>query len=149
MEIVAWGHEWQLGYAKHPPLVAWLAEAARLIGGSNGVWPIYLLGQLCVVTAFWAVWRLGLRDREPWIGLAGVLVMETTGRYTWMTLEFNHSLVVLPFFALTALFLYRALVSGRAPLVDCHGHFPGSRAQREVHDPPAGRGHRGLPDHAS
>ena len=56
VEVVAWGHEWRLGYPKHPPLVAWLAEAARSIGGVSGVWPIYLLGQLCVVTAFWAVW---------------------------------------------------------------------------------------------
>jgi 4-amino-4-deoxy-L-arabinose transferase-like glycosyltransferase len=114
VEIVAWGHEWQLGYAKHPPLVAWMAEAARLVGGSNGVWPIYLLGQLCVVTAFWAVFKLGCEiAAAPWVGLAAVLVLETTGRYTWMTLEFNHSLVVLPFFALTALFLYRALTNGR------------------------------------
>jgi hypothetical protein len=30
-----------------------------------------------------------------------------------MTLEFNHSLVDLPFFALTALFLYRALMHGQ------------------------------------
>ena len=109
VEVVAWGHEWQLGYQKHPPLVAWLAEAARLIGGTSGLWSIYLLGQLCVVTAFWAVWRLGLEIMGPVAALAAVLVLEATGRYTWMTFEFNHSLVVLPFFALTALFLYRAL----------------------------------------
>ena len=113
VEVVAWGHEWQLGYQKHPPLVAWLAEAARLVGGASGVWPIYLLGQLCVVIAFWAVWRLGLEITGPWLALAAVLVLEATGRYTWMTLEFNHSLVDLPFFALSALFLYRALADGR------------------------------------
>jgi len=113
VEVVAWGHEWQLGYTKHPPLVAWLAEAARSIGGASGLWPVYLLGQLCVVTAFWAVWRLGLEVATPWIALAAVVALETTGRYTWMTLEFNHSLVDLPFFALTALFLYRALMHGR------------------------------------
>jgi 4-amino-4-deoxy-L-arabinose transferase-like glycosyltransferase len=110
VEVVAWGHEWQLGYTKHPPLVAWLAEAARSIGGRSGLWSIYLLGQLCVVTAFWAVWRLGLEVLNAWVALAAVVALETTGRYTWMTLEFNHSLVDLPFFALTALFLYRALM---------------------------------------
>jgi 4-amino-4-deoxy-L-arabinose transferase-like glycosyltransferase len=113
VEVVAWGHEWQLGYTKHPPLVAWLAEAARSIGGRSGLWPIYVLGQLCVVTAFWAVWRLGLEVATPWVALAAVVALETTGRYTWMTLEFNHSLVDLPFFALTALFLYRALMRGQ------------------------------------
>src|SRR5262245_16053102 len=113
VEVVAWGHEWQMGYTKHPPLVAWLAEAARSIGGAGGFLPIYLLGQLCVVTAFWAVWRLGLEVTNAWVALAAVVALETTGRYTWMTLEFNHSLVDLPFFALTALFLYRALMRGQ------------------------------------
>ena len=27
VEIVAWGHQWQFGYFKHPPLPSWLAEA--------------------------------------------------------------------------------------------------------------------------
>jgi len=113
VEVVAWGHEWQMGYTKHPPFVAWLAEAARSIGGASGLWPIYLLGQMCVVAAFWAVWRLGLDVTNAWVALAAVLALETTGRYTWMTLEFNHSLVDLPFFALTTLFLYRALMRGQ------------------------------------
>jgi 4-amino-4-deoxy-L-arabinose transferase-like glycosyltransferase len=113
VENVAWGHEWRLGYPKHPPLASWLAEAARLVGGDGGAWPIYLLGQLCVVTALWGVWRLGLELTSPSIALASVLILEATGRYTWMTLEFNHNLAVLPFFPLTALCLYRALMTGR------------------------------------
>ena len=28
IEMVYWGHEWQWGYYKHPPLTAWLAELA-------------------------------------------------------------------------------------------------------------------------
>jgi 4-amino-4-deoxy-L-arabinose transferase-like glycosyltransferase len=113
VEIVAWGHEWQFGYPKHPPLAPWLAEAARSLGGHHGLWPIYVLGQLCVVIAFWAVWRLGRELTTPPIALAAVLVLEATGRYTWMTLELNHSLVVLPFFPLSALCLYCALTTGR------------------------------------
>jgi hypothetical protein len=113
VEVVAWGHEWELGYQKHPPLVAWLAEVARLAGGTDALWPIYLLGQLCVVTAFWAVWQLGLEVADPPRALASVLVLEATGRYTWMTFEFNHSLVDLPCIALSALFLYRALARRR------------------------------------
>ena len=113
VEIVAWGHEWRLGYPKHPPLAPWLAEAARALGGNHALWPIYVLGQLCVVIAFWAVWRLGRELTTPAIAFASVLMLEATGRYTWMTLELNHSLVVLPFFPLTALCLYRALTTGR------------------------------------
>ncbi|HEV8438561.1 MAG TPA: glycosyltransferase family 39 protein [Methylomirabilota bacterium] len=109
VELVAWGHEWRLGYPKHPPLASWLGEAARLISGAGGVWAIYLLGQLCVIIAFWAVWRLGLELTSPAVALAAILVLEATGRYTWMTLEFNHNLAVLPFFPLSALCVYRAL----------------------------------------
>ena len=29
MEWLAWGHQWQLGYPKHPPFPAWLAAALR------------------------------------------------------------------------------------------------------------------------
>ena len=32
VEWLAWGHEWQLGYHKHPPLAAWVADLAwRLV----------------------------------------------------------------------------------------------------------------------
>lgn len=109
VEVVAWGHEWQLGYQNHPPLTAWLAEAARLAGGANGVWAIYLLTQLAVVTAFWGVWRLALHVVDPATALVAVLLTGIASRYTWMTLELNHNAVVLPFFSLSVLCFYRAL----------------------------------------
>ena len=65
IEGLAWGHEWQLGYLKHPPLYPWLMElASRLEEGAN--WPLYLLSQLAVVIAFWALWLLARARRTAW-----------------------------------------------------------------------------------
>ncbi len=117
-EIVSWGHEWQFGYYKHPPLIAWMEETARqlefLMGGGDGgkPWAIYLLGQCAIVLTFWAVWLLSRRllsAQESFIaalGLAGTFVCSAT------SLEFNHNILLLPFFALTGWFAFEALRAG-------------------------------------
>ena len=35
VEIVYWGHEWQWGYVKHPPLPSWLSEAAVAVSADS------------------------------------------------------------------------------------------------------------------
>ena len=57
MEAVLWGSEWEWGYDKHPPLSGWMAELFSERMGDAGV---YLLSQLCVVSAGWGIFRLGL-----------------------------------------------------------------------------------------
>jgi hypothetical protein len=111
IEVVAWGHEWQLGYQNHPPLTAWLAELARQAGGRHGDWALYLLTQVAVVTALWGLWRLALHVVGAPTALIVVLVTGVASRYTWMTLEFNHNAVVLPCFSLGVLCFYRALTT--------------------------------------
>ena len=70
-EIVSWGHEWQLGYYKHPPLVSWISEAARVLSGNQATFFIYVAGQLAIVLTFFAIWRLALllklreKDKKP------------------------------------------------------------------------------------
>src|SRR5262245_62863382 len=54
--VLAVGHEWQLGSVYGPPLAYWVAEAAFRFAGLPG---LYLVAQLCVVAAFWAVFALG------------------------------------------------------------------------------------------
>jgi len=58
IEGLAWGHEWQLGYHKGPPLFAWLVELAAVLSGKQ-LWLIYLESQICVAVAFFGVWQLG------------------------------------------------------------------------------------------
>src|ERR1700704_5528833 len=55
-EVLAVGHEFQLGTDLGPPLAFWLAEIAYTGGGPRAV---YLLAQICVVVTYWAVFTLG------------------------------------------------------------------------------------------
>jgi 4-amino-4-deoxy-L-arabinose transferase-like glycosyltransferase len=113
VEFAAVGREWQLGYAKHPPLLAWICAALHDLCGGWGDWPFYLLGQLCVAVAFWAVWRLARTVLDAPAALLAVLLLEATSYYTWMASGFNHNVLSLPCFALLTLCLHRALTRRR------------------------------------
>src|SRR5919106_6160348 len=54
--VLAIGQDFQLGTDFGPPLAFWLAELAYRAAGMFGV---YLLSQLCIVTAFSAMMALG------------------------------------------------------------------------------------------
>ena len=56
-ELWAWGKEFQLGYAKHPPLSAWLAGAWFAVMPRSNV-SFYLLASLNVAVALAGVWML-------------------------------------------------------------------------------------------
>ena len=112
IEGLAWGREWQLGYFKHPPLSPWLMEVfARLGGGTD--WPFYLLSQLCVVVAFWAVWRVSRDMLGPARAALAVLLLEGIYYHNFTSPEFNANMVLLPFWALTVWSLHRTLATGR------------------------------------
>ena len=57
VEWLAWGHEWQLGYRKHPPLGAWLGELAFQAGG-GALAAVYLLSFLNVALGLVCAWRV-------------------------------------------------------------------------------------------
>lgn len=109
VEIAAWGREWEWGYHKHPPLPAWLCEIAFQAGLRSGVWSIYLLSQLLMGLTFWTVWRLARQLLPAGPAMISVAALEGTALYTALTPEFNHSVVVLPFFALASLCFFNAL----------------------------------------
>jgi 4-amino-4-deoxy-L-arabinose transferase-like glycosyltransferase len=108
IEQLSWGHEWQFGYHKHPPLAAWIAELSCLATGRS-VWPIYLAAQLCVGACFWAAWQLGRECLSPRLALCAVLVLEASYYYNFTTPELNNNVVSRTFWALSILFLYRAI----------------------------------------
>ena len=56
--VLAVGHEFQLGTYLGPPLAFWLAELAFDLFGRSMV-GVYLLSQACVVVTYWAVFALG------------------------------------------------------------------------------------------
>src|SRR4029450_5679778 len=53
-DVLAVGHEFQLGTYLGPPLAFWLAEIAFDLAGHSLV-GVYLLSQACVVVTYWAV----------------------------------------------------------------------------------------------
>jgi 4-amino-4-deoxy-L-arabinose transferase-like glycosyltransferase len=111
-EIVSWGRHWQAGYYKHPPLIAWIAEAARQIEfafGGGKPWALYLCGQLAIVATYWAVWRFAARLLSPREGFLAALALAGNWVFTTISLEFNHNTILLPFFALTGWFAFEAL----------------------------------------
>lgn len=112
VEMLFFGREWQWGYFKHPPLPAWLAEAAfRVCGGR--IWGVSALAQLCVVVCFWSVWRLGRLLLGPRLALGAAALLEVSWSYTGGSTEFNHNVCLYPFWTLAILLAYRALEDGR------------------------------------
>jgi Dolichyl-phosphate-mannose-protein mannosyltransferase len=111
-EITSYGHELQLGYFKHPPLASWVMEAGRRASGQQAIWAIYLTARLVVVAAFFGVWRLARRLVNPPNAFMVVLALEASFAYTIEALDFNHIVMVLPFFTLSGWCLYAALSEG-------------------------------------
>ena len=112
IEGLDWGHEWQLGYHKHPPIKPWFLEATAVLSHRSD-WAFYLLSQLCVVVAFWAVWRLAKEFVSPRWALVSVLILEGIYYHNYTSPEFNVNVAELPFWALTGLFSWVALTKGR------------------------------------
>lgn len=108
LEMLTWGHEWQLGYYKHPPFPAWAAEAASQLFG-NTVWPTYLLSQLTTAACFWAVFRIGKDAIGNRGALLAVLLLEACYYYNFTTPEFNNNVTSRGFCALAVLFLHQGL----------------------------------------
>jgi 4-amino-4-deoxy-L-arabinose transferase-like glycosyltransferase len=110
IEALVYGHEWQLGYDKLPPLPWWLVEIVyRMIGHD---FAYYLLAQVAVVAAFAAVFAMA----RPLIGSRGallaVLILDGLHYLNYTSAKFNHDVVQLPFWALAGLAFHRALRNG-------------------------------------
>ena len=103
---LAVGKEWLLGSPYGPPLAFWLANLAFGLAGIVGV---YLLSQLCVVIAFWAVFALGRRIVGAAHATMAVLLMGGISVFTVPTLEFGPAVLAMPLTALALLFYWRAL----------------------------------------
>lgn len=112
VEDLALGREWQLGYWKHPPLPWWAADLAYRLTGD--VHAVYLLGPLAAVACMYVVWLLGRDIVGGFRSLIAVLALEGIHFFNFSVPKFAHDQMQLPFWALTGLFLYRALTRERA-----------------------------------
>jgi len=112
VESVFWGKEWQWGYYKHPPMVPWVAEMVAVIF-NRSVWAFYFLSQLCIATTFIAVWRLAKLILQPTQAILSVMMLEGVYYYNFTSPEYNHNVLLMPLWAWTIYFAWRALSSGK------------------------------------
>src|SRR4051812_9492115 len=112
VEDLALGREWQLGYWKHPPLPWWVADVVYRLTGD--VHAVYILGPLAAAVCMYLVWLLGRDIVGGFQSLIAVLALEGIHFFNFSVPKFAHDQMQLPFWAMTGLFLYQALVQGRA-----------------------------------
>jgi hypothetical protein len=98
--VLAVGHEFQFGTEFGPPLAFWLAEIVYRAAGMAGV---YLLSQVCVVTTFWAVLRLGRAIVGDSHAVMAVLLMAGIAVFSAPTAEFGPAILAAPLWALLLL----------------------------------------------
>jgi hypothetical protein len=107
-EGLAWGHEWQWGYHKHPPLPSWMVEISFLLLGDVGP---FLLSQLAIVTTFIFIFLLGREIFSEKEALIAVILLVGIYYFSLPTAEFNHNIAQMPVWAAMIYFFYRALNS--------------------------------------
>ena len=112
-EGFAYSLQWQWGYERDPYLVSLMVALGRLLT-NNHTWILYFFSQLAILAAFWAVWQLaraiGLSRLHA---LISMLCLEGIAFYNYSTPEFNDNVLVLPFWAWSGYFFYRACQTER------------------------------------
>jgi len=108
--VLAVGHEFQLGTYLGPPLAFWLAEIAFALAGMFGV---YVLSQACVVATYWAVFALGRSIVGAQHAALAVLLMVGVAAFTVPTPDFGPVILTMPLWAIILLHYWRAVGEGR------------------------------------
>ncbi len=113
IEALAWGSNLDWGFNKHPPMSAFLPEVFYQIFGAQD-WAYYLLSQICVVISFFAVYKFAEDFFENKIFcLLSVLLLEGIYFYNFTTPEFNVNVCLMPFWALTVLYLWKGFKNNK------------------------------------
>jgi uncharacterized membrane protein YwzB len=111
-ELLAVGHEFQLGTYLGPPLAFWLAEVAYQLAGDR-LFGVYLLSQLCVVITYWSVFALGRDMIGRQHAAMAVLLMVGITVFTVTTPDFSPTLLATAIWALVLLHYWRAVGEDR------------------------------------
>jgi hypothetical protein len=106
--VLAVGRELQLGTDFGPPLAFWLAEVAYVMTGGH-VFGVYLLSQICVLIAYWAVFALGRSIVGAHHAALAVLMMASIVVFTVPTPEFGPAILALPLSAIILLHYWHAV----------------------------------------
>ena len=108
IEALAWGSNLDWGFNKHPPASAFFLEVFFQIFGNNDFF-YYLLSQLFVIIAFFAIWKLAFEFfKDKIYSLLSVLTLEGIYFYNYTTPEFNVYITEIPFWALTVFYTWKS-----------------------------------------
>ncbi|RAU22733.1 glycosyltransferase [Paramagnetospirillum kuznetsovii] len=113
IQIIYWGQEWQAGYFKHPPLIAWLTEIVIFLFGRHDV-AIYALSASIMLASFAAIHHLARRYVCPDAALISVVALPAFGFYSFIVPHFDHNIILMLPWCLTILFGYLAVEERRA-----------------------------------
>lgn len=116
-DMFAFGQAWQLGYWKHPPLPAWLAELGFVVTGG---WPqsqsILAVGAAALTLIY--LFRLARDIRGAQWALVAVALSMVNYYFTRPIETLNHNIVQLPLWVMTVFYFRRAfLTSSRSAWV--------------------------------
>jgi hypothetical protein len=107
--VLAVGHEFQLGTDLGPPLAFWLADVVYTVSGVAGV---YLLAQVCIVVAYWAIFSLGRALVGAQQAAIAVLLMVGILVMTVPSPDFGPTVLGTALAALMMLHFWRAIGEG-------------------------------------
>ena len=101
-ELVAWSHHLELGYAKHPPLAAWLMHAWFTLFPIRD-WSCYLLAMVYAALGLWIAWRLFERFLDPDKRIVALACFTLVRYFNFLGLRFDHNAVLGALWAATTL----------------------------------------------
>jgi len=109
-QLLAIGHEFRFASGVGPPLAYWLAEIAFRLAGLFGV---YVLAQVCVVTTYWCVFALGRTIVGPAHAAMAVLLMVGISLFTVPSPDFGPPILTMALWAVVMLHYWQAVMQGR------------------------------------
>jgi hypothetical protein len=108
--LLAIGHEFRFDAGVGPPLAYWLAEIAFR---SAGLFGVYVLAQICVITTYWCVFALGRAIVGPAHAAMAVLLMVGISLFTVPSPNFGPSILAMALWAVVLLHYWQAVMGGR------------------------------------
>jgi Dolichyl-phosphate-mannose-protein mannosyltransferase len=109
-QLLAIGHEFRFDAGVGPPLAYWLAEIAFRTAGLFGV---YVLAQICVVTTYWCVFTLGRAILGPAHAAMAVLLMVGVSLFTVPSPDFGPPILAMALWAVVLVNYWQAAIQRR------------------------------------
>ena len=112
IEIQSIAPEWVLAIHKHPMLPAWILEIVNILTDRSFAAP-FIASQWCTILALWSVWQLGRTVLDERLALLGTFALLPYSFFTSQSVLYNHNNVLIAFWCLSMLLVFRAFQTNR------------------------------------